>query len=386
MATQTIGIIVHGATGRIGSTQHLANALVPIIEEGGLALGDGRLLPRLLLVGRDADRLAAVARGHKLADWTTDLDAALADPPYTIFFDAAATQQRAAVLERAIAAGKHVYCEKPVAPTAAQAHALLRQAQTRGRKHGVVEDKLHLPGLQKLAALTSRGELGRIVSFRLEFGWWVFDGSEQRCQRPSWNYRSDGGGILLDMYPHWRYVIETLIGRIARVASSAWTATPERVDERGERYRVTVEDSAATLVEAEGGIFGTIASSWATRVRRDDLLTLQVDGTKGSAVAGVHRCYVQSAAVTPMIAHFSVMQDIGADYREGWNETPPLSCYRNPYRVGWETFLRHVAADAPLACDFSAGIRDIAFAEACHRSMQERRWVAMAEMEEELAC
>jgi predicted dehydrogenase len=383
MARRTIGIIVHGATGRIGSTQHLANALIPIIEEGGLALADERLLPRLLLVGRNADRLAAVARTHKLADWTTDLDAALADPAYTIFFDAAATQQRAAVLEKAIAAGKHVYCEKPVAPTATEARALLQQAQARGRKHGVVEDKLHLPGLQKLAALTSGGELGRIVSFRLEFGWWVFDGSEQRCQRPSWNYRADGGGILLDMYPHWRYVIERLIGRIAGVASSAWTATPERVDERGQRYRVTVEDSAATLVEVEGGIFGTIASSWATRVRRDDLLTLQVDGTKGSAVAGLHRCYVQSAATTPAIAHFSVMQDVGADYRSGWVQAPPLSCYRNPYRVGWEAFLRHVAADAPPACDFAAGIRDIAFAEACHRSMQERRWVAMAEMEEE---
>ena len=376
MARRTIGIIVHGATGRIGSTQHLANALIPIIEEGGLALADERLLPRLLLVGRNADRLAAVARTHKLADWTTDLDAALADPAYTIFFDAAATQQRAAVLEKAIAAGKHVYCEKPVAPTATEARALLQQAQARGRKHGVVEDKLHLPGLQKLAALTSGGELGRIVSFRLEFGWWVFDGSEQRCQRPSWNYRADGGGILLDMYPHWRYVIERLIGRIAGVASSAWTATPERVDERGQRYRVTVEDSAAMLVEVEGGIFGTIASSWATRVRRDDLLTLQVDGTKGSAVAGLHRCYVQSASMTPAIAHFSVMQDIGADYRSGWAQAPPLSCYRNPYRVGWEAFLRHVAADAPQACDFAAGIRDIAFAEACHRSMQERRWIA----------
>ena len=376
MARRTIGIIVHGATGRIGSTQHLANALIPIIEEGGLALADERLLPRLLLVGRNADRLAAVARTHKLADWTTDLDAALADPAYTIFFDAAATQQRAAVLEKAIAAGKHVYCEKPVAPTATEARALLRQAQARGRKHGVVEDKLHLPGLQKLAALTGGGELGRILSFRLEFGWWVFDGSEQRCQRPSWNYRADGGGILLDMYPHWRYVIERLIGRIVRVASSAWTATPERVDERGQRYRVTVEDSAATLVEVEGGIFGTIASSWATRVRRDDLLTLQVDGTKGSAVAGLHRCYVQSASMTPAIAHFSVMQDIGADYRSGWAQAPPLSCYRNPYRVGWEAFLRHVAADAPQACDFAAGIRDIAFAEACHRSMQERRWIA----------
>ena len=384
MASQTIGIIVNGATGRIGSMQHLANALVPIIEEGGLALGQDHLLPRLLLVGRDADRVATVARRHKLADWTIDLDAALADPAYAIFFDAAATQQRVAVLEKAIAAGKHVYCEKPVAPSGAQALALLRQAQSRGRKHGVVEDKIYLPGLQKLAALTRSGELGRIVGFRLDFGWWVFDGSEQPCQRPSWNYRAGGGGIILDMYPHWRYVIESIIGRIVAVAASVWTATPERIDERGERYRVAVEDSAATLVETEGGIFGTIASSWATRVRRDDLLTLQVDGTKGSAVAGLHRCQVQSSAQTPAIAHFSVMQDIGADYRNGWSEAPPLASYKNPYRVGWEAFLRHVAAGAPLASDFTAGIRDVAFAEACHRSMQERRWVAFPATEERM--
>jgi predicted dehydrogenase len=376
MATQSIGIIVNGATGRIGSTQHLANALIPIIAEGGLALGEDRLMPRLLLVGRDADRLAAVARAHQLADWTTDLGAALAEPAYGIFFDAAATQQRVAVLEQAIAAGKHVYSEKPVAPTAAQGLALLQQANARGLKHGAVEDKVHLPGLQKLAKLTRSGELGRIVGFRLEFGWWVFDGSDHPCQRPSWNYRAGGGGLILDMYPHWRYVIETIIGRIARVASAQWIATPERVDERGERYPVAVEDSAATLVELEGGAFGTILSSWSTRVRRDDLLTLQVDGTRGSAVAGLHHCHVQSAAQTPAIAHFNVMKDIGADYRNGWIDAPPLASYRNPYRVGWEAFLRHVAADAPMQSDFAAGIRDVAFAEACHRSMAERTWIA----------
>jgi predicted dehydrogenase len=375
MATQTIGIIVNGATGRIGSTQHLANALVPIIAEGGLALGGDRLMPRLLLVGRDADRLAAVARMHGIVDWSTDLDGALSDPTYAIFFDAAATQQRLPVLEKAIAADKHVYSEKPVAPTAAQGVALLEQAQRRGLKHGAVEDKVHLPGMQKLAALTASGALGRLVGFRLEFGWWVFDGSEQPCQRPSWNYRPGGGGLILDMYPHWRYIIETIVGRIARVASSEWIATPERIDEQGERYAVAVEDSAATLVELEGGAFGTILSSWATRVRRDDLLTLQVDGTKGSAVAGLHRCHVQSAQ-TPAIAHFSVMKDLAADYRGGWSEAPPLPSYTNPYRVGWEKFLRHVAADAPMPSDFAAGIRDVAFAEACHRSMRERTWIA----------
>src|SRR5215510_6422301 len=377
MATQTLGIIINGATGRIGSTQHLANALVPIIAEGGITLGDERVIPRLLLVGRDADRLAAVARAHDIAGWTTDLDAALADPAYAIFFDAAATQQRVAVLEKAIAAGKHIYTEKPVAPTAAQGLALLKKAQARGLKHGAVEDKVHLPGLAKLAALTRSGALGRIVGFRLEFGWWVFDGNDRPCQRPSWNYRAGGGGLILDMYPHWRYVIESIVGRIARVASSEWIATPERVDEQGARYGVAVEDSAATLVELENGAFGTILSSWATRVRRDDLLTLQVDGTKGSALAGLHQCHVQSGEDTPAIAHFSVMKDIAADYREGWRQAPPLARYSNPYRVGWEAFLRHVATGAPLACDFAAGIRDVAFAEACHRSMRERTWIAM---------
>jgi predicted dehydrogenase len=375
MATQTIGIIVNGATGRIGSTQHLGNALVPIIAEGGLALGDDRLLPRLLLVGRDSDRLLVAAHAHKAADWTTDLDAALADPAYAIFFDAAATEQRVAVLEKAIAAGKHVYSEKPVAPTAAQGLALLQHVQRRGLKHGAVEDKVHLPGLQKLALLTRSGELGRIVGFRLEFGWWVFDGSDRPCQRPSWNYRAGGGGLILDMYPHWRYIIETIIGRIVRVASSAWTATPERLDEQGSRYAVAVDDSAATLVELEGGAFGTILSSWATRVRRDDLLVLQVDGTKGSAVAGLHRCHVQPLAQTPALAHFSVMKDIDTDYRDGWRQAPPLASYVNPYRVGWERFLRHVAGNAPLQSDWAAGIRDVAFAEACHRSMTERRWI-----------
>src|SRR5258707_1210899 len=372
MASHTIGIIVNGATGRIASTQHLANALIPIIDEGGLALGDDRLVPHLLPAGRDAARLAAVARAHKLADWTTDFDAALADPAYAIFFDAAATQGRVAVVEKALAAGKHVYCEKPLSPTAAQGVALLREAQKRGVKHGVVEDKIHLPGLQKLAALMKGGELGRVAGFKLEFGWWVFDGSEQPCQRPSWNYRAGGGGIILDMYPHWRYVIESIVGRIVRVASSAWIATPERVDERGERYGV----------EVEGGAFGTIVSSWATRVRRDDLLTLQVDGSKGSAVAGLHRLPVQSTAHTPAIAHFSVMRDIGADYRSGWIEAPALAAHLNPYRVGWEAFLRHVAADAPLESNFAAGIRDVAFADACHRSMRERTWIAFPPGEE----
>jgi predicted dehydrogenase len=377
MTKQTIGIIVNGATGRVGSTQHLANALVPIINEGGLPLGDDRLLPRLLLVGRDPNRLAAVARAQGVADWTTDLDLALSSADHSIFFDAATTEQRSITLEKAIAADKHVYSEKPLAASMSSGRNLLERARSRGLKHGIVEDKIHLPGMQKIAALTHAAHLGRIVGFRLEFGWWVFDGKERPCQRPSWNYRAGGGGLILDMYPHWRYVIEHIVGRIMRVSSAEWTAVPERIDENGQPYAVAVEDSSATLVEIEGRVFGTIQSSWATRVRRDDLLTLQVDGTAGSAVAGLHRCRAQMSVETPVVAHFSVMKDLDRDYRQEWRETPPLASYCNPYRVGWEQFLRHVACGAPLACDFAAGLRDVAFAEACYRSMRERAWVEM---------
>ena len=178
------------------------------------------------------------------------------------------------------------------------------------------------------------------------------------------------------MYPHWRYIIEAIVGRIVAVSSANWTAVPERIDEQGERYAVDVEDAAATLVELANGAFGTILSSWTSRVRRDDLFTLQVDGTKGSALAGLHRCHVQTMAQTSAVAHFSVMKDLGADYRDGWSEAPPLGHYVNPYRVGWENFLRHVATGAPMPATLAAGIRDVQFAETCHRSMAERRWIA----------
>ena len=247
MATRTVGIILNGATSRIGSTQHLKNALAPIRAEGGLAVGADRVMPRVLLVGRDADRLAVLGREHGIES-TTDLDAALSDPAYEVLFDAAVTHQRQATLEKAIAAGKHIYSEKPVVPSVGDGRGLLAEVKARGLKHGAVEDKIHLPGMRKLAALTRSGALGRIVGFRLEFGWWVFDGSDRPCQRPSWNYRSGGGGLILDMYPHWRYVIETVIGRILRVASAGWTAVPERMDESGERYGVAVEDSATTSI------------------------------------------------------------------------------------------------------------------------------------------
>jgi predicted dehydrogenase len=376
MPTQTIGIIVNGATGRIGSTQHLANALVPIRREGGLAVGGDRIVPRLLLVGRDAGRLAQIAAAHGITEWSTDLDAALGDSSFTVFFDAAATHQRRETLDKAIAAGKHLYTEKPVALSAADGLALLGAARARGLKHGAVEDKQYLPGLQKLAALARAGFFGRVVGFRLEFGWWVFDGVERPSQRPSWNYtRAGGGGLILDMYPHWRYVIENILGPIRRVVTAAATAVPQRIDETGARYGVDVEDTATTLVELEDSAFGTIMSSWATRVRRDDLMTFAIDGTGGSAVAGLHRCRVQTNAGTPAVKHFNPTVDLGIDYRADWADAPEAGPYTNPYRVGWEDFLRHLVAGAPLTSDLAAGVRDLQFAEACRRSAATGAWV-----------
>ena len=377
MANRTIGVIVHGATGRIGSTQHLKNALTPMRAEGGLVVGEDRVIPQLILVGRDKERLAVIARENGGAAWTTDLDAALSDPAFTVLFDAAATHQRKSTLEKGIAAGKHIYSEKPVAQTVADGRALLAAMTARGLKHGAVEDKQYLPGLRKLRALAQAGFFGRVVGFRLEFGWWVFDGFDEPCQRSSWNYRkAGGGGLLLDMYSHFRYLIEGVVGPIRRVVTSAGTAVPERVDETGGRYAVDVEDQAVTLVELASGAAGMVIASWATRVRRDDLMTFQIDGTNGSAIAGLHRCYMQPLADTPRVAAFNPMVDLAIDYRARWQEAPAVAPVLNPYRVGWEGFLRHIEADAPLCSDFAAGIRDVAFAEACGRSLRESAWVS----------
>ena len=232
--------------------------------------------------------------------------------------------------------------------------------------------------MQKLSALARSGFFGRVTGFRLDFGWWVFDGAERPSQRPSWNYRrSGGGGLTSDMVPHWRYVIETILGPIRRVVAATATALPERVDEEGQRYRVDVDDTSFTLAELASGAVGTIICSWATRVRRDDLLTLQVDGTGGSALAGLHRCWTQSAAATPAVRHFNPDLDIGADYRGDWQEVAGGGPFINPYRAGWEAFLRHVIAGAPPLCDFSAGIRDVQLAQACYRSVAEQKWISL---------
>ena len=380
MAVKNIGIIVNGATGRIASTQHLANALLPIRTEGGLAIGDDRIVPPLLLCSRDEKRLAALAQGNGIDRWTTDLDAALSDPGYSVFFDAAATGQRVPTLTKAIAAGKYIYSEKPVALSVSEGMSLLTAARARNLKHGAVEDKIFLPGLQKLAHLAGQKFFGRVTGFRLDFGWWVFDGFERKGQRPSWNYqRSGAGGLIMDMYPHWRYVVESILGPIRRIVAATATAIPQRADESGTRYDVDVDDTSVTLVELDNGAIGTIVCSWATRVRRDDVLTFQIDGTGGSAIAGVHRCWTQSATDTPEVRHINPMVDIGFDYHRDWKEVSESVDPTNPYRIGWERFLRHIVAGEPLASDLSAGIRDLRLVQACYRSAAEGRWITLDE-------
>ena len=377
MSTRTIGVVIDGATGRLGTTQHL-RSLLAIRQEGGLPLGNGdRLVPEPVLLGRDAGKLAALAARSGGLKWSTDRDSCLADPAIALYFDAGLTGGRPERARAAFAAGKHVYLEKPIAPSLDEALSLVHAGDKAGRKGGVVQDKLSLPGLKKLRRLYDSGFFGRVLSVRLDFGWWVFDGELVPAQRPSWNYRrAGGGGLILDMFAHWRYIFDRLLGPIAAVSCRHLTALPTRRDERGERYEVDVEDHAFAIFELEGGALAQIASSWANRVKRDDLLQIQVDGTLGSAVAGLHRCFIQPAAATPK-PFFSPDLPQAMVFDAQWQEMPDLEPPENGYRAGWDSFLRHLAEDSPFPAPLMEGAKSVQLAEACYQSHRERRWVEL---------
>src|SRR6266849_4599817 len=375
MPTRSIGIVIDGVTGRLGTTEHL-RALLAIRGEGGLPLANGDLLmPEPVLLGRNAEKLAALAERSGGLRWSTERDGCLADPATQIYFDAGITGGRPERAQAAFAAGKHVYLEKPIAASLEEALSLARAAERAGTKGGVVQDKLFLPGLKKLRKLYEAKFFGRIVSVRLDFGWWVFDGELTQAQRPSWNCRkAGGGGLILDMFAHWRYIFDRLLGPITAVSCRHMTATPRRIDETGKPYDVDVEDHAFAIFELEGGALAQIASSWANRVKRDDLLQIQVDGTLGSAVAGLHRCFVQPAAATPKPL-FSPEQPQAMVFDQQWQEMPDIEPFENGYRAGWELFLRHVAEDAPFPAPLIEGAKSVQLAEACYRSHRERSWV-----------
>jgi predicted dehydrogenase len=381
MATRKIGIVVEGATGRLGSTQHL-RALMAFRSEGGLPLANGdRLVPEPVLLGRNREKLAALAAANGALKWSIDRDACLADPDIAIYFDATATGGRPARIAAALDAGKHVYVEKPLAETLADALDLARRAERTGLKNGVVQDKLFLPGLSKLRRLYETDFFGRVLSIRLDFGWWVFDGTPYPAQRPSWNYRkATGGGLILDMFAHWRYIFDRLLGEIKAVSCRHMTALPERRDEAGTCYEVDVEDTAFAIFELAGGVLAQVSSSWASRVKRDDLLQIQVDGTLGSAVCGLHRCFVQPLAATPK-PFFDPERPQPMVFDQQWQEMPDVEPLRNGYRAGWELFLKHVAADALFPSSFIEGAKSVQLAEACYRSDRERRWVDLPPLE-----
>jgi predicted dehydrogenase len=381
MTSRPIGIVLNGVTGRMGYRQHLVRSLLAIREQGGLALADGtRLWPEPILVGRREDALREIAERHGLERWTTDLDAALAEPDAEIYFDAQVTPARADALRRAIAAGKHIYTEKPVAESVEEALELDALARGAGVRHGVVQDKLFLPGLLKLRRLVDGGFFGRILSVRGEFGYWVFEGDWQEANRPSWNYKTEqGGGIVLDMFCHWRYVLDHVIAPVRSVSATIATHIPERVDEAGERYAATADDAAYGVFELEGGIVAQINSSWAVRVFRDELVEFQVDGTHGSAVAGLRRCRVQPRAATPRAIW---NPDIPAteDFRAQWLEVPDNTEFDNGFKAQWERFLRHVADGEPFPWDLREGAKGVQLAQLGLRSAAEGRRLEVPEL------
>ena len=379
--TTTVGIIMNGVTGRMGLNQHLRRSIYAIMQQGGVKVSDSEtIMPKPLLVGRNAIKLSAISKECGGLEFSTDLDKALADPSYSIYFDAQTTDRRAECVKKAIAAGKNIYCEKPIADKVDVALELYELARKAGVKHGVVADKLWLPGILKLKTLMDLGFFGTIQSVRGEFGYWVFEGDTVPSQRPSWNYRKeDGGGIIIDMLCHWRYVLDNVFGKVKSVSCLGATHVPTRVDEAGKPYECTADDSAYATFQLEGGVIAHFNSSWCVRVRRDDLLTLQVDGSKGSAVAGLRDCWIQHYGGTPRPTwNPDIAQPI--NFFDGWQKVPEQDQFDNAFKRQWELFLRHIVKHEPFPWDLKEAAKGVQLAEAGIESWQKRAWVDLGEL------
>ena len=372
---------MNGVTGRMGTNQHLLRSIDAIVKQGGVKLAQGEtIMPDPILTGRDKNKLEALCNLSGFTKMSTDLTEVLKDPYNIVYFDAQITGRRADAIRQAVAAGKHIYCEKPVTvntQTAMELYNLCRQA---GLKNGVVQDKLWLPGILKLKRLIQQGFFGKILSVRGEFGYWVFEGDSIPAQRPSWNYRKeDNGGIIMDMFCHWRYLLDNVFGKVKAVSCLGATHIPERFDESGNRYACTADDAAYATFELEGGIIAQFNSSWTVRVRRDDLLTLQVDGTKGSAVAGLRECYIQNYYHTPRpVWNPDIIQPI--DFFDGWSKVPEQENYENAFKVQWELFLKHIVKNEPFPWDLREGARGVQLAEKGLESWAMRCWINIPEL------
>jgi predicted dehydrogenase len=377
----TVGIIMNGVTGRMGTNQHLLRSIVPIIKQGGVRVSPTEfIVPDPILVGRNPLKLQKLAAQAGIQKWSTDLSALLKDPAYPVYFDAQGTNYRVPSVSRAIKAGKHIYCEKPTATRTQDAYALYTLARKAGVKHGVVQDKLWLPGFLKLQSLIERGFFGKILSVKGEFGYWVFEGDTVPAQRPSWNYRKeDGGGMIIDMLCHWRYLIDNVFGPVKAVSCLGATHVEKRVDESGKRFRCTADDAAYATFELQNGIICHFNSSWCTRVRRDDLLTVQVDGTEGSAVAGLRDVWLQPYGATPRpVWNPDIAQPI--DFYNTWQKMPEQRDFDNAFKVQWELFLRHIVLDEPFRWDLREGAKGVQLAEKGIESWKKRAWVTLPEL------
>jgi len=381
MKEHKVGIIMNGVTGRMGTNQHLLRSIAEIIRQGGVKISSSEtIIPNPVLVGRDENKLKKLCSLSGIDKMTTTLDSVLKDPSYSVYFDAQVTGRRADAVKKAIMAGKHIYCEKPVAVSANSAMELYELCKKAGLKNGVVQDKLWLPGIIKLKRLIQQGFFGRILSVRGEFGYWVFEGDTIPAQRPSWNYRKeDDGGIIVDMLCHWRYVLDNVFGKVKTVSCLGATHIDKRVDESGKTYNCTADDSAYATFELENGIIAHFNSSWTVRVRRDDLLTLQVDGTRGSAVAGLRECYTQPYGNTPRpVWNPDIPQAI--NFYDGWSKVPDQEPYENAFKAQWELFLRHVVTDEPFPWDLLEGAKGVQLAEKGLESWAKRCWVSVPEL------
>jgi len=376
MKTHKIGIIMNGVTGRMGTNQHLIRSLAAIVAQGGVKISDNEvIMPDLVLVGRNENKLKNLAERTQVKNWTTDLDAVLNQDHYQIYFDAQTTGRRADAIHKAVTAGKHIYCEKPVATSTEIALDLYSACEKAGVKHGVVQDKLWLPGMMKLKRLIANDFFGEILSVRGEFGYWVFEGHTVPAQRPSWNYRKeDDGGIIVDMLCHWRYVLDNIFGSVKGVFCMGATHIPERIDENGQPYKCTADDAAYAIFELEGGVIAQFNSSWTTRVRRDDLLTLHVDGTKGSAVAGLRDCWTQHYGNTPKpVWNPDIPNPI--DFKAGWTKVPEQEDFDNAFKAQWELFLKHVVMDTPFPWNMMEGAKGVQLAELGIESWEKKAWI-----------
>jgi predicted dehydrogenase len=369
--TLKLGIVMNGITGRVGH-KHL-EAIRAIQNQGGVISSSGeRIMPEPILVGRDARKLEVIGKEFGFAKQTTDLKTALEDSQASIYFDALVPLERPNAIRQALAAGKHVYAEKPLAMNFETAHELARIAQATNLKHGLVQNMLFQPGPRKLEQLIRSGFFGRILSAKIDFGYWVFEGDWQTAQRPSWNYRrEDGGGVVTDMFPHWNGLLEMLFGRVSAVSSLSKTHIPQRFDEQQKPYTANADDAAYSLLELEGGVIVQISASWATRVYQDDFFQIQIDGTHGSATAGYKSCKVQHRVSTPRTAS----QFANGLPRDNWQELPELLDTSDPFKTQWEYFLRAVVNDEAFPWDFFAAARGLQLADTALQSNLERRWL-----------